>query len=292
MLLIEATDTVNLTALMKLTSGNAAIKIGLVDGPVAVNHPDLNEKRIFVLPGKLKGRCSLANSAACAHGTYVAGVLCGKRGSIAPAICPDCMLVVRPIFTEESSADMLTPAAVPSELASAIIDCVKNGVHIINLSVGLAYPSSFDNSELIDALNYAMVRGVIVVAAAGNQGLVGGSVITRHHGVIPVVACDDRGRTFQYSNLGRSIARGLSAPGDGITSLGVSGDPLTLGGTSVATPFVTGAIALIWSKFPNVGAADIKLALLKSSRALRRTIVPPLLDAFGSFQLIARAQQQ
>ncbi len=53
------------------------------------------------------------------------------------------------------------------------------------------------------------------------------------------------------SNLGSSIARrGLMAPGDAVTSLGTNGQTVTSGGTSAATPFVTGAIALLWSIFP------------------------------------------
>ena len=102
---------------------------------------------------------------------------------------------------------------------------------------------------------------MIVVAAAGNQGTLGRSAITRHPWVIPVVACDGRGRPMADSNLGGSIGRrGLSAPGDAITSLGADGESLTLGGTSVAAPFVTGATALLWSVFPSASAAEIQWA--------------------------------
>ena len=113
-----------------------------------------------------------------------------------------------------------------------------------------------------------MKRGVIVVAAAGNQGTLGSSAITRHPWVIPVVACDLRGRPTNESNLGSSIGRrGLGAPGDGITSLGAEGQPVTFGGTSVAVPFVTGAIALLWSEFPAASAAQIKLAVTQAHAA-------------------------
>jgi len=72
------------------------------------------------------------------------------------------------------------------------------------------------------ALDYASARGTIAVAAAGNDGTIGSSAITGHPGVIPVAGC---------------------------TSLGTRvGKPLSLSGTSVAAPFVTGAIALIWPK--------------------------------------------
>ena len=62
-----------------------------------------------------------------------------------------------------------------------------------------------------------------MVAAAGNQGTVGSSVITRHPWVIPVIACDLQGRPTTESNLGSSIGRrGLAAPGENIASLGTT----------------------------------------------------------------------
>ena len=97
---------------------------------------------------------------------------------------------------------------------------------------------------------------ITVVAAAGNQGTVGSSAITRHAWVIAVIGCDLEGRPTAESNLGSSIGRwGLAAPGQNITSLGTDGKPQTSGGTSVAAPFVTGAIALLWSEFPGASAA-------------------------------------
>jgi subtilisin family serine protease len=78
----------------------------------------------------------------------------------------------------------------------------------------------------------------------------------------------------------------LSAPGDGITSLGSNGQSLTLGGTSVAAPFVTGAIALLWSEFPSATAAQIKFALSHASAPRRASVVPPLLDAATACQIL------
>ena len=110
--------------------------------------------------------------------------------------------------------------------------------------------------------NFAILvrRGAIVVAAAGNQGALGGFAITRHPWVIPVTACDNRGMPISESNLGGSIGRrGLAAPGDAVTSLSAAGQVLTFGGTSVAAPFVTGAIALLWSEFRGA-SAPVRLA--------------------------------
>ncbi|SNQ62463.1 S8 family peptidase [Candidatus Methanoperedens nitratireducens] len=181
------------------------------------------------------------------------------------------------------------PSAKPEELAVAIIECVDAGARVVNLSVALAQPSSRGERELEEALNYAARSGVIIVAASGNQGAIGSSPITRHPWVIPVVACDLQGRPISLSNLGSSIGRqGLCAPGDAITSLGAEGKPLTLGGTSIAAPFVTGAIALLWSVFPSATAVEIKLAVTQASTPRRITIVPPLLDAWSAYQVMVK----
>jgi subtilisin family serine protease len=289
-------DLANLTSLMELTSGRSETRIGLIDGPVAIDHPDLARQNIRETPGQSSGACSQASSAACIHGTFVAGVLCAKRGSIAPAICPDCSLLVRPIFKEATSGNGQIrsksfedlPSATPQELAEAIIETINAGAHVINLSAGLAQPSINGERELQEALDYAARRGVIVVAAAGNQGTIGSSAITRHPWVISIVACDLEGRPISQSNLASSIARrGLRAPGGNVTSLGGEGKPLTLAGTSVAAPFVTGTIALLWSEFPNASAVEVLLAVtIKAYNRRTSTIVPPLLDAWRAYQVM------
>jgi subtilisin family serine protease len=141
---------------------------------------------------------------------------------------------------------------------------------------------------LEEALNHAARRGTIVTAAAGNQRTIGSSAITRHVWVIPVAACDRSGQPFGPSNLGASIGRrGLRAPGESVTSLGIGGVTVTSGGTSVATPFVTGTAALLWSAFPVATAAEIKRAITHAGAASRTTIAAPLLNAWAAYQLMA-----
>jgi len=269
---------------MARTSGRIEIKIGLIDGPVALDHPDLAVQNIHQVPGKRSGVCSTASSLACLHGTFVAGMLLAKRGSAAPAICPGCTLLVRPIFAETAPVNGDMPSAKPEELAQAIAETVNAGARVINLSAAVSQPSANGERELEEALNYAARRNVIVVVAAGNQGTVGSSVITRHPWVIPVAACDIQGRIMAASNLGSSIGRhGLTAPGDNITSLAANSKPQTFGGTSAAVPFVAGAIALLWSEFPSASAAQVKLAVTQPGGLRRRAIAPPLLDAWAAF---------
>ena len=280
-------NLINIAPLMEGVSGRPEVTIGLVDGPVALRHPDLASARLREIPGS-EGACRSASSSACRHGTFVAGILVAKRGSPAPAICPGCTLLIHPVFAEALSGDDRAPSATPNALAAAIFECIEAGARVINLSLGLEQASGRDERALEQALDQAVRRGVIVVAASGNQRAVGSSVLTRHPWVIPVVGFDLAGRPTSESNLGGSIGRrGLGAPGDRVTSLGAEGEPVTLGGTSVAAPFVTGAIALLWSEFPSASAAQIKLAISRVSAARRVSVIPPLLDAGAARQILS-----
>jgi len=285
-------DRVELSPLMARGSGTPEIAIGLIDGPVALDHPDLATQNIREVPGDLPAACADASDAACAHGTFVAGILIARRGSAAPAICPGCGLLVRPIFAEAPINGEEMPSATAEELSRAIFDVIGAGARVINLSVALQGASRRGERDLREALDVALRRGVIVVAAAGNQGSVGSSVITRHPWVIPVVAYDLRGRPMDLSNLGASIGRsGLGAPGEAITSLGTRTEPVTMGGTSVATPFVSGAVALIWSEFPAAAAAAVRSAIIQAAAPRRTSIVPPLLNAWAGYRAMSSGSQ-
>jgi subtilisin family serine protease len=285
-------DVVRLHTLMKLGEGSPEITVALIDGPVVLDHPDLAAAKVRQICGKLQGSCTRTDSIACTHGTFVAGILSARRGSLAPAICPGCTLLLRPIFAETAKGNNHMPSATPEELAEAVVDSVDAGARVVNLSSALVRPSRTGESKLGEAFNHAAQQGVIIVAAAGNQGMVGSSAITRHPWVIPVAACDMQGRPLSLSNLGGSIGRrGLCAPGQNVTSLGTNGRPQTFGGTSAAAPFVTGAIALLWSEFPNATTAQIKLAVTQASRARREAIAPPILDAGAAYQTMSSSSR-
>jgi subtilisin family serine protease len=275
---------------MERTRGRAEITIGLIDGPVDLGHPGLEGGQVRDISPDRTAGCRRPNGAACVHGTFVAGMLCGKRGYGAPAICPGCPLLVRPLFRDAIPGDE-RPGATSAELAEALVDCVRAGASVVNLSLALTQPSASGQRELSAALDYAMTQGTLVVAASGNQGTVGGSLLTRHPWVIPVIACDHQGRPLGQSNLGSCIGRrGLSAPGAQITSLGMAGGLSTSGGTSVAAPFVAGAVALLWSEYPAAPAFHIKCALTSTPALRRATVVPALLDAWAAYQLMRMAR--
>jgi len=267
---------------MDVTSGRAEVIIGLIDGPVA-DHPDLT-RSIRQVPGQVAA-CS-PGSESCAHGTFVAGILSARRGARAPAICPGCTLLVRPIFAAGKVGVGSIPTTTSHELAEAIVECLEGGARILNVSAAVAHAHGAGAYKLTEALDWAVRKGAVVVAASGNQGVVGSSAITRHRGVIPVVSYSRAGRPLSGSNLGASIARrGLGAPGEAIKSLACDGGSFRSGGTSTAAPFVTGTIALIWSVFPAVPAASIRLALATSA-GRSRGVVPPLLNAWSAYQVM------
>lgn len=272
---------------MARTAGRREIIIGLVDGPVDMTHAGLAIEAFHEMPvlsGGQTGGCNHSRSSSCRHGTFVGGILAGKRGSDAPAISPGCTILVHPIFAEAEAPDS-TPATTPHGLADAITAVVEAGARVVNLSCQLRRGSTGDERDLDDAFDHAAARGAICVAAAGNEGQLGSSAITRHQWVIPVAACDAAGHPTAGSNLGHSIGRrGLLAPGEGVRSLGPAKEEFAVSGTSAATPFVAGAAALLWSEFPKARAAEIWQALTLGNAARRTSVVPPLLDAWQSYQ--------
>jgi len=273
-------DLAGLTPLLERTAGSGEVKIGMIDGPVDTSHHDFRGARLTEAPGA-SAACREQGSPACVHGTFVAGMLAARRGSPAPALCPECPVVVRPIFCEAADLGQC-PAVTPGELASALRQAVDSGVRIVNLSIGLANTAVESHPALHESFDYAFRKGVLIVAAAGNHGRISHIPLFDHPWVIPVAACDEKGNILAGSNFGPSLGkRGLLAPGSGIRSLAPGGGYTTMSGTSVAAPFVTGTIALLWSLYPTATAEQMRSAILLPG-ARRRTIIPPLLNGDAS----------
>ncbi len=269
---------------MARSAGDRGVAVGLLDGPVATDHPALVGANIRAVDERIHAVCATDPKGACAHGTFVAGILAARRGSRAPSICPECSLLVRPIFND-NPAKGSTPFATPADVARGIVECITEGVRVVNLSAATHQPSTRVEQRLEHALDYAARQGVLVVAAAGNRATLGSSVITRHPWVIPVVGYNARGRPLNESTLGSSIGRGgIGAPGDAIESIGPEASVRVGGGTSVAAAFVTGAIALLWSLFPRAKAHELRSAVLYGQR--RRAVTPPMLDAQRALRVV------
>jgi subtilisin family serine protease len=296
---MDPTSQIRLSPIMNISSGNPHIKIGLIDGPIELNHPAFQGSRIRAIKVSQIAACKNASSLACRHGTFIAGILSAKRGSPAAAICPGCTLLLRPVFIDETlgtnnkgiNSDIIFPSTTPEELSDSIIEVVDAGAHVINLSLSLSTSSLMKYPILQEAYDYARHRHTIIVAAAGNQGNLGASSLINNHWVIPVAACDEKGVLDPISNFGQSVGiRGLMAPGINLTSTSSGGGYLQMSGTSLAAPFVTGAIALLWSIFPKARAADIIQAIrpVASSYGHNKSIIPPLVNIESAYQTIRK----
>lgn len=274
---------VKLTQLMELTRGRPEIVLGLIDGPVNSSNAAFDGTSVRHIPA---AHAVDSPREAREHGTFIAGILSARRGGEAPSICPGCTLLVRPILTELVSQNRLAGTQI-AELAAAIVDCVEAGAHVLNLSLALINISAKSERTLDLALRHAAKRGVLIVAAAGNQGAIGGTLIAKHPWIIPVAACGPGGAPLEDTNLGASLARnGLRAPGMRVTSVSEAGTLLSMSGTSVAAPFVTGAIGLLWSLVPSASAVQIRHALTRGQGAVRTSITPPLLDGWSAYRVL------
>lgn len=275
---------VGLPALMARSAGSPRTIIGLIDGPVSEAAASIT---VRPFPGAHRNGCLPDDRQACEHGTAIASILAVPRTASPPGICPDCTVLTWPIF-RGSDERSIRPAATGIELAAAIRGCVEGGARIINLSLALSTTLPESARRLSAALDLAASRGVLVVAAAGNDAQVGSTILTGHPGVVPVVGCDLDGRVLEGCSLSRSFAwRGILAPGRS-SALGAQGEVVAVHGTSVAVPFVTGTLGLLWSLFPQASAGEIRRALSPPISNRRRTLVPPLLNAEGALGAMRR----
>lgn len=150
-------------------------------------------------------------------------------------------------------------------LAYAIEWAADHGADVINLSLG----SDFDSQVLSDAIADAQQRGVVIVAAAGNDGVATPQYPANFPGVLGVTAVDSGNHKADFANYGDGWID-LAAPGVGITST-VPFSPVLYAawsGTSMAVPFVTGAAALVKQQQPDAAPAEVADRLIAAGADL------------------------
>jgi cyanobactin maturation PatA/PatG family protease len=241
----------------KLSGGDPAIRIAVIDGPVDLGHPALSRARVTL--GKQVASVAPPTIMS-EHGTHVTSVLMGVPGSSVLGIAPNCSATVFSIYVENAYGQ-LEPSS-QATLALAINQALADGADVINISSGQQTPTGQADRILADAVRRCADAGKLIVAAAGNDGCrcvqVPGSLET----VLAVGACDLSGEPLPFSNFGALyLNNGILAPGQNVKGASPTADVAMRSGTSFATPIVTGVVALLLSYLRQSGRDADPLAV-------------------------------
>ena len=241
-------------AAWNMSTGKASTIIAIVDTGVDRTQPDLRGR-------VLKGWDFVNNDANPrddnGHGTAVAGVAAAAAndGVGIAGMCWHCDILPVKVLNAAGSGAR-------SNIAAGIIWATKHGADVINMSLAGPSPSNV----IAAAVAYARNHGVVVVAAAGNEGSSRRFYPAADPGVISVGATNSADHMYSWSNRGSWVK--LSAPGCAMT--GKPGPAWTWWcGTSFATPVVAGIAALIKSLEPGMSRAAIERTLLSSTVKVR-----------------------
>jgi len=219
--------------------GDPAIRIAIIDGPVDLTHPALSSARVTQ-----DRDADVASPIRSEHGTHVASILLGQRDVL--GITPGCTATVYSIYRESADGE-LEPSS-QATLALAINRAVADGADIINISSGQHTETGQAQRILADAVRAARDAGVLIVAAAGNDGCRCLQVPAALTSTLAVGACDLQGRPLGFSNFGDAYrANGILAPGEQVKGASPQTHVALRSGTSFATPIVSGVVALLLS---------------------------------------------
>ncbi|MER5984006.1 type VII secretion-associated serine protease mycosin [Streptomyces sp. NPDC001787] len=253
------------------TTRGKGITVAVLDTGVDNTHPDLAGQ---VLPGKdLIGFGAGRGDAAWAlHGTAMAGIIAGRgrgpgRGDGILGIAPEArILPVRVILESNDPSRAKARKSRGTALAEGIRWATDHGADVINLSLGDDSKSAHPEPGEDAAIQYALGKGVSVIASAGNGGEKGDRVSypAAYPGVIAVAAVDKHGTHASFST--RRWYATVSAPGVDIVVANPNRKYYIEWGTSAASAFVSGAVALVRAAHPGLTPAQIKKLLADTAR--------------------------
>lgn len=245
--------------LQNLGNGGAGVTIAVIDGPVDLAHPVFTGADISVATGATLWPARLGNRLA-EHGTMVASILFGQPGSAVEGLTPNARGLIVPVF------DIDTGKAPQLEIARAIQIAITEGADIINFSGGQYSDTGVADQWLADAVQRCAEAGVLLVAAAGNDGCECLHVPAAASTALAVGAVDANGEPMDFSNYGSDYTcNGITAPGQNIIGAIPGGGVARMSGTSFATPLVSGVAALIQAANPEFTGARIRDFLLQNA---------------------------
>lgn len=254
--------------------GRSTIKIAIVDTGIEATHPDLESKIVetWVATTIPEGPEDLIG-----HGTHVAGIAAAatNNGLGISGVGINAMVGSLKACKCYPGPGWLCQTGICEDwdTAEAILRATAEGYHVINMSFGGPYVSS----PLGDAVNQALSAGLVLVSSAGNEYSYNEhSYPAAFDGVIAVAATDRYDNLASFSNFGDWVE--IAAPGVDILSAypgagcgGIADCYNWLSGTSMASPIVAGAAALV---FDSIGGADS----IVTSIPLRNDVINTILN--------------
>jgi type VII secretion-associated serine protease mycosin len=253
------------------TTKGRGITVAVLDTGVEADHPDLVGN---VLPAKdmIGFGAERGNRNWARHGTAMAGIIAGHGHGPGDSdgvmgIAPEAkILPVRVILEDGDSARPQARSTRGNALAEGIRWAADHGADVINLSLGDDSASAHPEPAEDEAIQYALKKDVSVVASAGNGGKKGDhtSYPAAYPGVIAATAVDRYGTRADFST--RRWYATVSAPGDDIVIADPDHKYYEGWGTSAASAFVSGAVALVKAAHPALAPAQIKQLLEDTAR--------------------------
>lgn len=253
------------------TTKGKGITVAVLDTGVEDDHPDLAgnvlEGKDMVGFGAQRGDRAWAR-----HGTAMAGIIAGHghgagKGDGVMGIAPEAkILPVRVILEDGDPARAKARSSRGNALAEGIRWAADHGADVINLSLGDDSKSAHPEAGEDEAVQYALKKGSVVVASAGNGGEKGDHISypAAYPGVIATTAVDKFGTRASFST--RRWYATVSAPGVNVVIADPDHKYYEGWGTSAAAAFVSGAVALVKSAHPGLTPAQIKKLLEDTAR--------------------------
>lgn len=225
-------------------------------------HPDL-DGRIWIFRDFINGRQEMYDDNG--HGTHVCGIIGGNRLGMAS----ECKMIVLKVLDHTGNGNVEHSMA---GFRWILENREKYNIRVVNISMGMESKQNPKGERyILKAVELLWDMGIVVVAAAGNLGPDAGSItIPGLHKKIITVGAYDNLKSGQGSVSKNIMKPDLVAPGSNILSCNAEwkqeGNKLYVrkSGTSMATPIVTGAIAQLLSKNPNMPNTEVKRILMRS----------------------------
>lgn len=208
------------------------------------------------------------------HGTHVSGLLAGSgaaSGGRYRGVAPLCQIVALKILDERGLGDSSSLIAAIEWVRS---HAVEYGIRIINISVGGLEESAEKQERILQCVERAWEDGLVVIAAAGNMGPGRGTITAPGSScrIITVGSSDmlmgRRGTSGRGPVNHCPFKPDVVAPGSGLISCYGANGYMEKSGTSMSTPLVSGAVALLLEKEPALTNEEIKQRICRTSDSL------------------------